>query len=133
MTLLATSLVLTACGSQEPIDDDTMTIETGDAIAVEVEVTEYDAVEKVEDNTKSAVNTTYTLEEVAQHSTPDDCWTVIEGQVAEVTSFFGTHPGGDDNLAKACGIDATDIFESVRKHDPNGYEAVKSFVIGTLQ
>lgn len=75
---------------------------------------------------------TYSLEEVSKHSTRDDCWTVVNGVVADVTSAFGKHPGGDDALAKACGKDATQMFESVKKHDPKGYESLQKLQIGTL-
>ena len=64
------------------------------------------------------VEKTYTLAEVAKHNTRSDCWTVVNGTVAKVTSFFGKHSGGDDKLAKACGKNATVMFESVKKHDP---------------
>ncbi len=76
--------------------------------------------------------TTYTLEELAMHDTKEDCWTVIDGKVADVTSYFGRHPGGDENLAEACGIDATQLFEGVRDHDPKGFAMLENFVIGEL-
>lgn len=73
------------------------------------------------------------MEEVAQHDNQDDCRTVVNGQVADVTSFFGVHPGGDANLSRSCGIDATDLFMSMKKHDPNGYAAFETMVIGSVQ
>ena len=72
----------------------------------------------------------YTLDDVNDHDEKDDCWTIIDGDVLDITSFFGTHPGGDDNLLKACGKDATEMFESVKKHDPKGYEKAKELKIG---
>lgn len=75
---------------------------------------------------------TYTLAEVAKHATPEDCWTVVDGKVANVTDWFGVHPGGDDNLALACGKDATTIFKQVAKHDPKGFVKFETFVIGSL-
>lgn len=75
----------------------------------------------------------YTLEEVTTHNTPSNCWTIIDTTVADVTSFFGKHPGGDEKLAKACGVDATEIFASVKKHDPNGYAKIMELKIGTLE
>ncbi len=74
----------------------------------------------------------YTFAEVTQHSTPEDCWTVVDGKVANVTDWFGVHPGGDDNLALACGKDATQIFKQVAKHDPKGFAKFETFVIGNL-
>lgn len=34
-----------------------------------------------------------TMEEVAKHNKPDDCWIVIEGRVMDVTSYLKDHPG----------------------------------------
>lgn len=48
--------------------------------------------------------------DVSSHNTKDDCWTKINGKVYNVTAFFGEHPGGDQNLLRACGIDATALF-----------------------
>lgn len=91
------------------------------------------AVDTAADVTKSdSAAQVYTLAQVAEHGTPQDCWAIVDGQVADVTSFFGVHPGGDDNLALACGKDATTIFAANAKHDPNGYAKFKTFTIGSL-
>jgi cytochrome b involved in lipid metabolism len=74
----------------------------------------------------------YSLTTIVEHNTRNDCWTVIDKTVVDVTGFFGKHPGGDVNLGKVCGIDATELFESVKKHDPNGYQKLKELQIGTL-
>ena len=51
----------------------------------------------------------YTLEEVAQHSTPDDCWTVHEGRVYDVTEYAKVHPGGK-KIFLGSGKDCTELF-----------------------
>ncbi len=53
--------------------------------------------------------TRITAEEVASHDSRDDCWTVINGKVYNITGFISSHPGGDEIL-RACGIDATSLF-----------------------
>ena len=62
----------------------------------------------VEEDTKI----TMTLEEVAKHSISSDCYTVIDWSVYDLTSFFGKHPGWDDNILKTCWIDATELFNN---------------------
>ncbi|GAA5978153.1 hypothetical protein JCM21900_004312, partial [Sporobolomyces salmonicolor] len=36
----------------------------------------------------------YSLEEVKQHNSKDDCWVVVNGRVLDVTKFLPDHPGG---------------------------------------
>lgn len=79
---------------------------------------------------------TFTLAEVSQHSTADDCWFVIDGEVYDVTEYIaaGTHPGGEAIL-NGCGTDATEMFGSIK--DGQGHPAAaqaykENFKIGTL-
>ena len=86
-----------------------------------------------EENSSPKVDRVYTMEDVAKHNSKEDCWTVVNGKVSDVTGFFGKHPGGDDALARACGVDATEMFSSVKKHDPNGYAALERSMVGSLK
>jgi cytochrome b involved in lipid metabolism len=56
---------------------------------------------------------TYTLDEVAEHSTADDCWMVLSGKVYDFTAYIASqnHPGGATILG-GCGTDATTLFET---------------------
>lgn len=60
--------------------------------------------------------TTYTLAEVAEHNSRDDCWAVINDTVYDLTSYINRHPGGQEIL-RACGIDATTLFTSRQTSD----------------
>ncbi len=53
-----------------------------------------------------------TASEVAQHNNINDCWTIIHNNVYNITDFISQHPGGVDRIIKACGIDATQLFET---------------------
>ena len=54
----------------------------------------------------------YTLEEVAQHNSEMDCWTVVDGCVYNMAPFISSHPGGK-KILKAAGIDGTEIFSKL--------------------
>ncbi len=53
-----------------------------------------------------ALDSAPTREQVAKHASKDDCWTIIDSSVYNLTSFIQEHPGGD-NILSACGTDAT--------------------------
>mmetsp|Transcript_43981 Transcript_43981/g.93532 ORF Transcript_43981/g.93532 Transcript_43981/m.93532 type:complete len:654 (+) Transcript_43981:54-2015(+) len=59
----------------------------------------------------------YTLEEVAKHTTKDDCWVVLHGQVLNVTSFLKDHPGGELAILTFAGKDATVEFDMIHPPD----------------
>ena len=52
----------------------------------------------------------YTMDEVAKHTTEDDVWVVVEGQVLNVSGFLDDHPGGKKALMLYAGRDATEEF-----------------------
>jgi len=62
-------------------------------------------------------STFYTLDEVKPHNKEDDCWTIINGGVYNLTPFIPRHPGGSEIL-KACGEDGTTLFTT--RHDESG-------------
>jgi len=60
------------------------------------------------------IATALLLTDLAKHSTQTDCWTAIRGDIYDISSFFGKHPGGDGVLLKLCGKDGTEAF--TKKH-----------------
>jgi cytochrome b involved in lipid metabolism len=75
----------------------------------------------------------YALSDVAKHATEMDCWTVVRGYVYDVTKFIPSHPGGKE-IIKACGKDATTLFDREDEHaEKNAQGVLDSFFIGVLQ
>merc|ERR1712176_904124 len=73
----------------------------------------------------------YTMAEVAKHTTKDDCWVVVSGQVLNVTKFLGEHPGGELAILTFAGKDATEEFNMIHPPDVIGKYAPDA-VIGEL-
>lgn len=73
----------------------------------------------------------YTLSEVQQHNTLDDCWMVIFDKVYNITDFVYEHPGGDFILFEYAGRDATHPFLSSR-HGSSAYKMLDKYWIGIL-
>ncbi|AHB41704.1 hypothetical protein P148_SR1C00001G0916 [candidate division SR1 bacterium RAAC1_SR1_1] len=66
---------------------------------------------------------------VASHADATSCWTVISGNVYDLTSWIGKHPGGDKAILASCGIDATEMFDEKHGMDPKKREGLKSFEV----
>jgi cytochrome b involved in lipid metabolism len=86
----------------------------------------------------AVMNPSYTLADVAKHSTKEDCWLAINGEVYDTTEFIAgsKHPGGDAIL-DGCGSNATELFEtrpmgSGTAHSERARELLKNYKIGTL-
>ncbi|KAF7278199.1 hypothetical protein GWI33_008693 [Rhynchophorus ferrugineus] len=58
-------------------------------------------------------NLSVTKLELARHNTMTDAWTAIRGRVYNITEYLAFHPGGEDELMRGAGIDATGLFEEV--------------------
>ncbi|MFC2143138.1 cytochrome b5 domain-containing protein [Candidatus Aenigmatarchaeota archaeon] len=54
----------------------------------------------------------YSLSVIAEHSSEDDCWMIIDGKVYDFTDYVSIHPTDSETLLQGCGIDATGLFET---------------------
>ncbi len=87
-------------------------------------------------STEGAMTKTYTLDDVAKHTTADDCWLAIEGKVYDVTKFIPRHPGGKAIL-QGCGKDATAMFNSRpndgTSHSQRARDRLPNYYVGDLK
>lgn len=74
---------------------------------------------------------TYTMSEVAKHSSPSDCWIALNGEVLDVTSFLQDHPGGDKAILAFAGRDASAMFNAIHSEGVVA-KVAPSTVIGKL-
>jgi hypothetical protein len=70
--------------------------------------------------------------EVRQHATPDDCWTIIDGAVYDMTPFLNRHPGGSSAIAGLCGGDGTAGFRGKHGSASAPNSQLESLKIGVL-
>ncbi|KAE8371566.1 hypothetical protein BDV26DRAFT_302660 [Aspergillus bertholletiae] len=73
----------------------------------------------------------FTLEQVQKHCTPDDVWIVLHNKVYDVTQYREDHPGGTAILLEVAGTDATEAFEEVG-HSDEAREQLQPFYVGDL-
>lgn len=80
-------------------------------------------------------NNTFTRQEVATHSTADDCWVIIEGQVYDLSGFDQQHPGGSQPITSSCGGNATTLFQTrsgMGPHPASAQLALEQKLLGSL-
>lgn len=70
-------------------------------------------------------------EELAQHSTTDDCWVAIHGKVFDLTAFANHHPGGTRSIQQLAGTDGTLAFDMA--HHPHILDGIKHHVMGIFE
>lgn len=76
--------------------------------------------------------TVFSAAEVAEHSTAEDCWTIVDGIVYDVTPFVSRHPGGAGAISRICGVDGTAEFSDKHGSDSAPNSQLESLKIGTL-
>lgn len=72
----------------------------------------------------------FTLSEISQFNSKENCLMAIDGKVYNLTGYFGKHPAGDKTLLFGCGKDSTAIF--TEKHSQKTRELLPPFYAGEL-
>ncbi len=75
------------------------------------------------------------MQEVARHSTPEDCWTVVREKVYNVTEFASLHTGGSDKIIYNCGKDGTVGFDTKGgkgSHKEGSIDVLGKYLVGDL-
>merc|ERR1719272_1425716 len=70
----------------------------------------------------------FSEEEVAKHTTKDDCWVILDGKVLDVTNFLSEHPGGELAILTFAGKDATEEFNMIHPPDVVGKYAPDAII-----
>ncbi|NBV11962.1 MAG: cytochrome b5 domain-containing protein [Actinobacteria bacterium] len=73
------------------------------------------------------------LDEVKQHNSYSDCWTVVSDTVYDVTSFVNRHPAGSPAIKEMCGKNASEDFLGEHSGQKEPEKWLESLKIGTLQ
>ncbi|MDB4991906.1 MAG: conserved rane protein of unknown function [Parcubacteria group bacterium] len=87
-------------------------------------------------STKTTQTTTtpssYTLVQVATHGNASSCWSAINGNVYNLTSWISQHPGGEGRILSICGKDGSSAFDGQHGSDPRAQAQLATFKIGAL-
>ncbi len=76
----------------------------------------------------------YSKSTVANHNRASDCWTIVDGNVYNLTKFVARHPGGRKRIIRMCGRDASAAFRGQHSSGSRASTVVlKRYKIGTLR
>lgn len=84
--------------------------------------------------TDSGLGTTVALTsaEVLKHNTGRDCWSVIKGEVYDLTPYVKDHPGGANLIKAICGKDGSTSFASEHAGAAKPKNILAAFALGPL-
>jgi cytochrome b involved in lipid metabolism len=74
----------------------------------------------------------YTMEKVRANNSASSCWSVIDGNVYDLTKWISSHPGGAGNIISLCGKNGTAEFASKHRGDSNPQARLRGFLLGPL-
>jgi cytochrome b involved in lipid metabolism len=70
--------------------------------------------------------------EVQKHNTAKDCWTVVNSNVYDLTSYISSHAGGASVLTAICGKDGTKAFTGQHAGEQKPSADLSSLLVGPL-
>ena len=108
---LPLALVLTGCGSDK---------------STEEAKTPAPAVKKIDPNTP------YQASEVGNHATAEDCWSLINSKIYNLTDWIGQHPGGSSPIQAICGRDGSAMFNMQHNVMQGPASMLQEFQIGVV-
>jgi cytochrome b involved in lipid metabolism len=73
-----------------------------------------------------------TVAEVLKHNTVSDCWSVVNGNVYNLTSYVSNHKGGAAVITAICGKDGTKAFSGQHAGASKPNADLSSLLVGPL-
>lgn len=80
--------------------------------------------------TRADVTRKITMAELEAHSSEEEPWFAVLGEVYDGTKFLQGHPGGSESITIVAGQDATEDFLAI--HSPDAKKQLAAYHIGTL-
>ena len=73
-----------------------------------------------------------TMEQVRRNNSASSCWSVINGNVYNLTNWISSHPGGSGAITRLCGVDGTRGFSNQHRGDTQAESRLSGFLLGKL-
>ena len=76
--------------------------------------------------------TGYTMAKVKENNSANSCWSVINGNVYNLTQWINSHPGGPSVIRGLCGVDGTASFNGKHRGQGSPTATLASYLLGPL-
>lgn len=74
----------------------------------------------------------YTMANVKKNNSAASCWSVINGNVYNLTQWINSHPGGSTPIRGICGVDGSSSFNGKHGRQSNPNETLSGYLLGPL-
>jgi len=74
----------------------------------------------------------YTMDKVRENNSASSCWSVISGNVYNLTQWINSHPGGPSVIRGLCGVDGTSSFNGKHRGDGGPASILTGYLLGPL-
>ena len=74
----------------------------------------------------------YTMTQVKANKSAAKCWSVINGDVYDLTKWISAHPGGAGAILSLCGTDGTQDFIAMHRGQGRPISVLGNYLLGPL-
>jgi hypothetical protein len=74
----------------------------------------------------------YTMANVKKNNSAASCWSLINGNVYNLTTWINSHPGGPSAIRGICGVDGSSSFNGRHAGQSNPKENLAGYLLGPL-
>ena len=74
----------------------------------------------------------YTMDKVRENNSASSCWSIISGNVYDLTKWISSHPGGRSAITGICGRDGTSTFNGKHRGDGGPTSILSGYLLGPL-
>ena len=74
----------------------------------------------------------YTMANVKKNNSAQSCWSLINGNVYNLTQWINSHPGGPAAIRGICGVDGSSSFNGRHSGQSNPKENLAGYLLGPL-
>jgi cytochrome b involved in lipid metabolism len=126
------ALVVIIVSAQNSDKNESPTVESNEQTSSPVETTNENKEPVTVKVVPDPLEGPYTMATVSTHNSATSCWTVINGNVYNLTSWINKHPGGKQAIMGTCGKDASSYFNAQHGGQQGPVSTLASFKIGVL-